>query len=356
MDKYIYIIKMGFVAFPFLAFLITFPFMIHNYHKYGSISKLRTIIIYSFVLYLLCAYFLIILPLLTIAEVASLTTPRMQLIPFSFLTDFITKSGFIISNFSTYLPVIKSNYFIQPIFNIVLTIPFGVYLHYYFKCSWFKTVLFSFLLSLFFELTQLSGLYFIYPRGYRLFDVDDLFLNTLGGCLGYFVANIFIKILPSRDKIDEISYENSKNVSGIRRLTALFLDFIILIIIAGIIYGLRFKEYFLLIYVIVALILIVIIPMVLGATIGEKIVNIKEVNVDNKKIYTFLTYLFRSLMLYISPFFLLYESFQGKEIIFIFLLFIDFIYGFITFFKVLGANDLFFEKMFHSNYENTLIK
>ena len=105
-----------------------------------------------------------------------------------------------------------------------------------------------------------------------------------------------------------------------------------------------------------ALILIVIIPMVLGATIGEKIVNIKEVNVDNKKIYTFLTYLFRSLMLYISPFFLLYESFQGKEIIFIFLLFIDFIYGFITFFKVLVANDLFFEKMFHSNYENTLIK
>ena len=72
----------------------------------------------AFVLYLLCAYFLIILPLLTIAEVASLTTPRMQLIPFSFLTDFITKSGFIISNFSTYLPVIKSNYFIWSQINL----------------------------------------------------------------------------------------------------------------------------------------------------------------------------------------------------------------------------------------------
>ncbi len=39
-----------------------------------------------------------------------------------------------------------------PLFLLVL--PFGVYLRYYFKCSFLKTVLASFLLSLFFELTQ----------------------------------------------------------------------------------------------------------------------------------------------------------------------------------------------------------
>ena len=33
--------------------------------------------------------------------------------------------------------------------------------------------IFSFLLSLFFEVTQLTGLYFLYPGSYRLFDVDD---------------------------------------------------------------------------------------------------------------------------------------------------------------------------------------
>ena len=31
-----------------------------------------------------------------------------------------------------------------------------------------------------FELTQLSGLYFIYPRSYRLADVNDLINNTVG--------------------------------------------------------------------------------------------------------------------------------------------------------------------------------
>ena len=73
-------------------------------------------------------------------------------------------------------------------FNFIMIIPFGIYLRYYFRCGFRRTFLFSFLLSLFFELTQLTGLYFLYPRGYRLFDVDDLLNNTLGGIAGYLCA------------------------------------------------------------------------------------------------------------------------------------------------------------------------
>ena len=61
---------------------------------------------------------------------------------------------------------------------------------------------------MFFELTQLTGLYFIYPKPYRLFDIDDLLLNTTGGVLGYFLFGLIEKHLPSRDKIDE----DSKNI------------------------------------------------------------------------------------------------------------------------------------------------
>lgn len=42
-------------------------------------------------------------------------------------------------------------------------------------------------LSLVFELTQLSGLFGLYPRPYRLADVDDLMTNTLGGMVGYWL-------------------------------------------------------------------------------------------------------------------------------------------------------------------------
>jgi glycopeptide antibiotics resistance protein len=47
----------------------------------------------------------------------------------------------------------------------------------------------TFLLSLIIESAQLTGLFFIYPGSYRLFDVDDLITNTLGGFLGTVLAN-----------------------------------------------------------------------------------------------------------------------------------------------------------------------
>ena len=99
-----------------------------------------------------------------------------------------------------------------------MTIPFGMYLKYYFKCNLKKTILFSFLLSLFFELTQLTGLYFIYPKAYRLFDVDDLLMNTLGGIVGYSLLNLINKFLPTREEIDKKAIEEGKNVSGLRRI------------------------------------------------------------------------------------------------------------------------------------------
>ena len=67
--------------------------------------------------------------------------------------------------------------------NIVMTIPFGIYLRYYFRCSWKKTLFLSLGLSLIFELTQPSALFGIYPRPYRLCETDDLITNTLGGMI-----------------------------------------------------------------------------------------------------------------------------------------------------------------------------
>ena len=46
-------IKMAVLVFPILAFIFTVPYMIFNYRKYGSVNKLRTLIVYSFILYLL---------------------------------------------------------------------------------------------------------------------------------------------------------------------------------------------------------------------------------------------------------------------------------------------------------------
>lgn len=225
---YIDAFKTAIFIFPILTFFFTFPFILNQYHKYGSISKMRSLIIYSFILYLLIIYFLVILPLPNIKDVTK--SIGYNLVPFSFISDIVKESSFVLTDPSTYLKVLFEPCIYTVVFNILMFVPFGIYLRYYFKCSFKKTVFCSFLLSLFFELTQASGLYFIYPYAYRLFDVDDLIINTFGGLLGYCISGLFIKYLPSREEIDLKAVENGREVSGFKRLTVFFLDMFIFLI------------------------------------------------------------------------------------------------------------------------------
>lgn len=242
MENYVEVIKIAIITFPFIALTISLPFLLSQYHKYGSVSMFKALIIYSFVLYLTCAYFLVILPLPTFAEVAAMNTPRAQLVPFAFVGDFITHSALDVMNPATYVPTLMQSYFFVPIYNILLTLPFGIYLHYYFRRNLKQVVVITFLLSLFFELTQLTGLYFIYPRGYRLFDVDDLILNTLGGVVGYFLAIPLTKVLPDRAKLDAYTLEKGQVVSGMRRTLAFWLDLIACMFLYEIIKNLLFVD------------------------------------------------------------------------------------------------------------------
>ena len=227
---YIVSIKTAIFVFPVLAFLITVPYMIFNYRKYGSVNKLRTLILYSFVLYLLTIYLLVILPLPNPESIHTTYTDMLNLIPFSFTMDFIKDSPFALSSPATWVMALKHPSFYVPAFNILMLIPFGIYLRYYFKCSFKKTMLLTALLSLFFELTQLSGLYFIYPGPYRLSDIDDIIQNTTGGCLGYAVGWFVVKLLPSREKIDEKALEAGLRVSEIRICLSLIIDTMIVYI------------------------------------------------------------------------------------------------------------------------------
>lgn len=208
--------------------IITAPFLIYYYRKYGQLGKLRSLILYSFVFYLLSAYYLVILPLPSIDAVAQMTGPRYELHLFQSWHNFMNQTVLQLNNPSTYLPAMKQSVFLEPVFNIFLLFPFGVYCRYYFKFSLWKTILASFCLSLFFELTQLSGLYFIYPRPYRLFDVNDLFHNTLGGTFGFACAPLFTFFLPTRNELDSESYIKGQQVSLLRRFVAMVIDWMVI--------------------------------------------------------------------------------------------------------------------------------
>ena len=115
-----------------------------------------------------------------------------------------------------------------------MTMPFGVYLRYYFCYNWRKTLRLSFLLSLFFELTQLSGLYFIYPGSYRLFDVDDLIVNTAGSMIGFALAGPVSHLLPTRQELDTVSFRRGASISFTRRVFSFLADMACLTFASGI--------------------------------------------------------------------------------------------------------------------------
>jgi glycopeptide antibiotics resistance protein len=340
MHYYLYPIKIAAITFPIIAALITFPYFLINYHKYGSVSKLRILIVYTFILYLMCSYFLIILPLPSRSAVAKMSVAKFQLYPFAFITDFIKTSGFNIHNINTYLTALKSSSVYQPIFNIILTIPFGIYLHYYFNCSLKKTALLSFLLSLFFELTQLTGLYFIYPSNYRTFDVDDLFFNTLGGILGYLLFNPFLKLLPSREEIDNRAYEEGKKVSNLRRIFSFITDLFLLIIISVPIYTLfSIKDNFLTISIFPFVYFVIIPNLFHGQTFGKKITQLIIVDENSKySLKVFYRYLLFYLLFMIIPILIKIYNLNFLAIFYL-------IYLFVTFIKFMKHKPLWYERV-----------
>lgn len=188
-------------------------------------------IIFSFIFYLLCVLCLAILPLPSLDIVSSSKRPWYNLKLFEFISEMNASNVLDIKDPRTYISIFTTNKILEPLFNILLTVPLGIYLRYYFKKGWFTTILYSFLLSLFLEVTQLSGLYYIYPRPYRLFDVNDLFNNTLGGLLGFILTPLFSFFLPTRDQLDEESLRRSKDVSFTRRFIGYLIDMILLFFI-----------------------------------------------------------------------------------------------------------------------------
>lgn len=68
--------------------------------------------------------------------------------------------------------------------NIALFIPLSIVLSSYFRSLTYQNIIFaSFITSLSFELIQLS-------TGWGVFDVDDIFLNTLGGIIGIVIYHL----------------------------------------------------------------------------------------------------------------------------------------------------------------------
>lgn len=207
MQKYLEPILTAAVFFPLLAALFTLPYMIYCYRRYGAVLVMRVALMYAFLYYLICVYFLAILPFPREGTVVTQRT-TVNLIPFNYVPE-VLDSGVTFSwgDPKSWLVAIYSSGLYEPLCNVLMFFPLGIFLRYYFGCGRLKTVVIAFLGSLFLELTQLTGTYGLAPFVYRCCDVNDLIGNTLGGWLGYVCTPLFTCFLPSRERLNQVSYQ-----------------------------------------------------------------------------------------------------------------------------------------------------
>lgn len=232
MRNFVYDIQLGFLAFPLVALLLALPYALYQYRRFGAISIWKTFVVFTFILYCMCAVSLIVFPLpkdpSQIVEIAQ--TPQLQ--PFHFVEQIRETTDFSWADRSTWGPTLKARAAYEAYFNVLLTVPLGVYLCYLFRCRWWMALLIGMATTLLFETSQLTGLFGIYDHPYRLFDVDDLILNTTGTMLGFWLMIPLTWALPSMDEVNEQARERgSSRVSLTRRVLAAVVDLTVLAVL-----------------------------------------------------------------------------------------------------------------------------
>lgn len=260
-------------VFPIIALLVMLPVAVVSYRRRGRAGGWTTIVFYGFLFYLLAAFMQTIIPLPSdparyCATQTYASTPQLR--PFYFIDVVSTRArGHWSPNAMLHNPALWST-----ALNAVLLVPLGFFLRYLAGARFLPAIAISFGVSLFFELTQLTGLWFIYPCAYRLFSVDDLILNTSGAVVGWLIAGPLTRLLPDLDPArDRRRY--ATRVTASRRLLALLADAVGFAVLTGIFLGLIVlfggtvagQQA---VVVVVGVVWFVVIPLLTGSTVGKR--------------------------------------------------------------------------------------
>lgn len=118
--------------------------------------------------------------------------------------------------------------FLQLALNVLLFVPLGFFLRVIARRGVLVAGMVGLAVSLLIETTQLTGLWGLYDCAYRLFDVDDLLVNTLGAITGSLVAATVVRRraratpMPSRITVG-------------RRLVGMVSDLLFLVLCGGLV-------------------------------------------------------------------------------------------------------------------------
>lgn len=193
------------MAWPLVALLLTLPILLVQYIRYHRLPVGRVAVIYLFVFYALGLVAFALYPLPDDPSaycVAHHLSPQLN--PLQFIAD-IQSDG------------VRA--ILQLGMNVAFFVPLGIILRNLAGLKLLPSIAIALATSLCIEFAQLTGAFGIFPCSYRLFDVCDLAMNTLGAALGFLVA----VILPNFSHTDKRTEINTRP-SLLQRLVILVSD------------------------------------------------------------------------------------------------------------------------------------
>ncbi len=150
---------------------------------------------------------------------------RVSLDPLHLINDLENRAG------AGVMALITSRTFLQISLNIVFFIPWGIGVRGFLRRSVVTTTISGAALSLLIELTQGTGLWYVYTCNYRVADVDDVLMNTLGAFIGAVIAPLIVWWMPRPTTLARQRLQ-PRRVTLTRRFMAIVFEAGVLMLIA----------------------------------------------------------------------------------------------------------------------------
>lgn len=204
-----------------LAVTTMLTLTISHYRHYGLMRVARVIGALGFSLYVAALFVYTQLPVPDVASTAwceahGYASP--QLTPLASFETIMLRADEI-----GWGATITSTLGLQVMLNVLLFVPWGIFLVGYFHRSIGLAVLSGVALSFGIEFVQATGMMGIYPCAYRLGDVDDLITNTAGALIGALVAPLILFWMP-KAKSFRTHIESPQPLTVQRRVTGFFIN------------------------------------------------------------------------------------------------------------------------------------
>ncbi|WP_454130851.1 VanZ family protein [Microbacterium lacticum] len=193
------------------------PFVAVSYRRRGRLTLGRSALWAAALVYFLAIWTYTLLPL---PDAAFYACAGVNLDVFAFVDDL--RAARSVTDFAV----------LQLALNVLLFLPLGFFLRVLGGRGILTALLVGFGVSLVIETTQLTGVWGIYPCAYRVFDVDDLLMNTLGAVLGSALALVVPRRLRGSAVTD--AARRPHPVTRGRRLLAMLCDWLGTVLVAAV--------------------------------------------------------------------------------------------------------------------------